>query len=240
MIILALDSALTSCSTALIKDGEILSELFEDKRRGQAERLVPMCKEACREADVSFDDLDVISVTRGPGAFTGVRIGLATAKGLALALGLPLMTVTTLEVVAQNVAETLELSRENFQGRVAIALDARRSEVYVQLFDILDGIAIAASEPAAVPLADISDRLDEKVVYLAGTGADLVAPYLALGLIQKIALPIVMGQPNAAAAGRITAKRIKAGDLPAEIAPLYLRPPDAVAAKPIIYAFQNQ
>ncbi|VAX08201.1 tRNA threonylcarbamoyladenosine biosynthesis protein TsaB [hydrothermal vent metagenome] len=245
MIILALDSALSSCSAAVIKDGKIISELFEDRMRGQAERLVPMCLEVCDKADVTFEDLTAIAVTRGPGAFTGVRIGLATAKGLALALGLPLVAVTTLEAVAQNLAEAMGRPQNKLPvGRMAIALDARRSEVYLQVFDITgrDDMPILrpVSEPAAVPLMKISDYLDEKVTHLVGTGADLVKPYLAREFIRKIAFPAAKNQPNAGRVGLIAAKRLKAGEIPDNIAPLYLRAPDAVAANPVTYAFQNQ
>ncbi len=237
MIILALDSALTSCSAAVIKDGKIISELFEDRMRGQAERLVPMCQEACDKAGVSFEDLTAIAVTRGPGAFTGVRIGLATAKGLALALGLPLMAVTTLEVVAHNLMQNLT---KVHRARAAIAIDARRSEVYLQIFDITGGAPLPVSEPAAVPLTKISDHLDEKLTHLGGTGADLLKPYLAPEFMQKIVFPAMSNQPNAGRVGLIAAKRFKAGEIPDKIAPLYLRAPDAVAAKPVTYAFQNQ
>ncbi len=241
MIILALDSALTSCSAAVIKDGKIISELFEDRMRGQAERLVPMCQEACDKAGVSFEDLTAIAVTRGPGAFTGVRIGLATAKGLALALGLPLMAVTTLEVVAHNLMQGLAQNLTKVhRGRAAIAIDARRSEVYLQIFDITGAEPLPVSEPAAVPLTKISDHLDEKLTHLGGTGADLLKPYLAPELMQKIAFPAMSNQPNAGRVGLIAAKRFKAGEVPDKIAPLYLRAPDAVAAKPVTYAFQNQ
>jgi len=89
--ILALDSALSSCSAAVIEDGKILCELYENRMRGQAERLIPMCQEVCATAGLSFADLDALAVTCGPGTFTGVRIGLAAAKGLALALDIPLV-----------------------------------------------------------------------------------------------------------------------------------------------------
>ncbi|MCF6215567.1 MAG: tRNA (adenosine(37)-N6)-threonylcarbamoyltransferase complex dimerization subunit type 1 TsaB [Emcibacter sp.] len=257
MIILALDSALTSCSAAVIKDGKIISELFEDRMRGQAERLMPMCLEACDKADVSFEDLTAIAVTRGPGAFTGVRIGLATAKGLALALGLPLVAVTTLEAVAQNLAEAMGRRQNKLPiGRAAIALDARRSEVYLQVFDIMDGDGIpilgpmsgpelgpilrAVSEPVAAPLTKISDYLDDKITHIVGTGADLVKSQLTSEFTQKIAFPTAQSQPNAGTVGLIAAKRLRAGDMAHNITPLYLRAPDAVAAKAVTYAFQNQ
>lgn len=217
--------------------------------RGQAERLVPMCMEACDKADVRFEDLTAIAVTRGPGAFTGVRIGLATAKGLALALGLPLVAVTTLEAVAQNLAEAMGGRQNKLPiGRAAIAIDARRSEVYLQIFDIMDGngmpilgpVLRAVSEPVAAPLTKISDYLDDKITHIVGTGADLVKSQLTSEFTQKIAFPTAQNQPNAGTVGLIAAKRLNAGDMAHNITPLYLRAPDAVAAKAVTYAFQNK
>ncbi len=205
--------------------------------RGQAERLMPMCQEVCDEAGLSFDDLDIITVTRGPGTFTGVRIGLAAAKGLALALGVPLVGVTTLEVVARNLAEGLD---KNFAGRIAVAHDARRSEVYIQLFDLIEGNVIPASEPGAVPLSKVGAFLGDKVTAMVGTGVDLVKPQLSDDIMAKLDFPDAQTQPNAGTAGLIAAERLATCDVSDRVVPLYLRAPDAVAAKPIIYPFQNQ
>ncbi len=242
MIILALDSALTSCSAAVIRDGGILSEIFEERTRGQAERLIPMCQEACRNADVSFDMLDAIAVTRGPGTFTGVRIGLAAARGLALALNSPLVGVTTLEVVARNV---IEAGLVKNMSRFAVALDARRSEVYLQLFDVINGDAVAASDPAACPLENIADCLDRKVAMVAGNGAELVQSSLSPDAADRLNFPVFPCQPNAATVGLVALTSLDFGDGIDgggfnKVSPLYLRAPDAVAAKPIIYPFQNQ
>ena len=242
MIILALDSALTSCSAAVIRDGGILSEIFEERTRGQAERLIPMCQEACRNADVSFDGLDVIAVTRGPGTFTGVRIGLAAARGLALALNSPLVGVTTLDVVARNV---IEAGLVKNMTRFAVALDARRSEVYLQLFDVINGDAVAVSEPAECPLENIADCLDRKVAMVLGSGAELVKSYLPAEMAGELNFPDFPSQPNAATVGLVALTSLDSGDVFDgggfnKVSPLYLRPPDAVAAKPISYPFQNQ
>jgi len=213
--------------------------------RGQAERLVPMCQAACDQADISFGDLDAVAVTIGPGTFTGVRIGLATAKGLALALGLPLVGVSTLTVVAQSAAAA-PLRNKSLRGgksqggRMAVALDARRSEVYFQLFDVSDGHVIPASEPAAVLTENIGKYLDSKVTIVVGSGANLFAPYLAPEIMAGLDFPDFSNQPHASTLAYIGAKMLKAGDVPDKVMPLYLRAPDAVPAKAISYAFQNQ
>ena len=105
MLILAIDTALSACSVAIVRDGETLTSCVEPMARGQAERLAPMVRDAMDEVDVRFDQLDRIAVTRGPGAFTGLRVGLAFARGLALALNIPCVGLSTLEVLAAKASE---------------------------------------------------------------------------------------------------------------------------------------
>ncbi len=238
MNILALDSALSSCSAAVMKDGKILSEIFEKRLRGQAERLVPMCQEACDEAAVPFDQLNAIAVTCGPGTFTGVRIGLATAKGLSLALDIPLIGVTTLEAVARYVVS--EGRQGQLKGKIAIVHDARRSEVYMQIFDQNDKAVIAVTEPAAIPLVDIEQYFGEGIALVVGSGAGLVKTHLSHDTLGRVYFPEMEAQPQARIIAQIAAERLLAEDVSADVTPLYLRPPDAVAAKPIVYPFQNQ
>ena len=100
MILLAIDTALDACQATLIKDDAVLSLKSETMQRGQAERLAPMVKEVMAEAGLPFTALDRIAVTTGPGSFTGVRVGLAFARALALALSKPCVGVSTLEAFA--------------------------------------------------------------------------------------------------------------------------------------------
>jgi len=207
-----------------------LCELYEDRMRGQAERLIPMCREVCDTTGLSFGDMDALAVTCGPGTFTGVRIGLAAAKGLALALNIPLIGLTTLEVVAQNAVVA------GLEGRIAVAHDARRGEVYLQIFEAADGCALAATDPAAVPLADVALKLSA-VRAVVGTGVDLIKPFLSDG--PTVQFPDIAAQPNAGMIGQMAYDKWQAGEEPAVVIPLYLRAPDAVAAKPVHYPFQN-
>lgn len=198
--------------------------------RGQAERLIPMCLKALDTAGRSFGDMDAVAVTCGPGTFTGVRIGLAAAKGLALALDIPLIGLTTLEVVAQNAAGA------GVEGPIAVAHDARRSEVYLQLFKLENKCAVAINDPAAVPLAEVAAKLPA-VRAMVGTGVELVKPFLPNAL--DLQFPDIATQPNAGTIGQMAYDQWQKGERPAAVAPLYLRAPDAVAAKPVHYPFQN-
>lgn len=135
MKILAFDTAMAVCSVALVRvegaDVCVLASRQEAQARGHAETVVPSIAQVMEEAGVEFSELDRIAVTTGPGTFTGVRIGVATARGLALASGLPIVGVTTLETVAAAVADTAAARSR----AIACVFDARREQVYVQCFD---------------------------------------------------------------------------------------------------------
>ena len=129
MTVLGLDSAMTGCSVALIERGRLKAERSRPDERGQAEILLPMVEETMAAAESGFEALDLIAVTVGPGAFTGLRIGLAAARGLALAANRPVAGVTTLEAVA---AATEAGER---RGRtLVVALETKRRDLYLQRF----------------------------------------------------------------------------------------------------------
>ena len=100
MLVLGIDTSLDACSVAIVRAGEALAHLHEEMNRGQAERLAPMVREAVQQAGVTFPPIDRITVTTGPGSFTGVRVGLSFARTLALSLGRPCVGVSTLEALA--------------------------------------------------------------------------------------------------------------------------------------------
>jgi tRNA threonylcarbamoyladenosine biosynthesis protein TsaB len=139
-VILAIDTCLGACSAAVLDGGRVLASRSEPMERGHQERLAPLLTEVMAGAGVGFDQLDRIGVTVGPGSFTGLRVGLAFAKGLGLALERPVVGVGTLEALAASARAT---------GLVAAVVDARREQVYMQPFR--DGLALA--EPEALTAA---------------------------------------------------------------------------------------
>ncbi|MBE9552024.1 MAG: tRNA (adenosine(37)-N6)-threonylcarbamoyltransferase complex dimerization subunit type 1 TsaB, partial [Proteobacteria bacterium] len=131
-----MDCATNACSAALWLDGAPGPYRHAVMRRGHGEALMPMVAEIMDEAGLDFAGLQAIAVTTGPGAFTGIRIGLSAARGFALAAGLPVVGVTTLEAVA---------AAQDSEGHpLLVALDSKRDDIYVQLFGP-DGVSL--SEP---------------------------------------------------------------------------------------------
>ena len=215
--ILGFDTALGACSAAVVEwsagGARIRAHIFELRARGHAEALAPMIDAVMAEAGMSFTDLDRLAVTVGPGSFTGLRVGIATARGLALAAVLPVVGVTTLEAVAANVPAQEAAARG---GRIVAVLDARRGELYVQVFG--PGLASLAG-PCLVTVDDAATLVPAEGAVAVGSGAALLAAR-APGL----AISNASGEPDAAVIAVLAATR-SAESLPPE--PLYLRAPDA-------------
>ncbi|WP_417317299.1 tRNA (adenosine(37)-N6)-threonylcarbamoyltransferase complex dimerization subunit type 1 TsaB [Emcibacter sp.] len=235
MNILAIDTALGACSAALLVDGDVVAGRFEERQRGHAERLLPMVEEVLEEAGLARSGLQGVACTRGPGTFTGVRIGLSAAKGLCLALDIPLAGFTSLEVVAHNVIHHPEVK----EGTLCVAHDARRGEVYFQKFVLSDGQVKAAGEPKAVALEKIHEELPSSPCSLIGTGAALVMEAVPEESRPPILLPEVGGQPDARIMAVMAGREPDRFQKERVIAPLYLRAPDAVRPKVVPLPFQE-
>lgn len=211
MKLLALDTACAACSVALWDETAVRGHRFEAMQRGQAEALVPMIEAVVAESGLGYGALDAFAVTRGPGTFTGLRIGLATARGLALAAGRPLIGLTTLEVIA---AAARDACPDRF---VCVMIEARRGEVYCQTF-APDGTAIDQAAPL-VPDAALARALAADAV-LAGDAAPRLAGDTGLDIAPGGGGPDAVVLAQCAAALPLPA--------PGEIvSPLYLRAPDA-------------
>ncbi len=227
MRILALDTALAACSTVLWEDGRIRARSYHEMARGQAEVLLPAVVRAMSEAGADFDGLDLIAATLGPGSFTGLRVGLAAARGLALAARCPLVGVTTFEAVAEAIPATEAAGRS-----VLVAFDTRRRDLYIQLF--LAGDAggpnpMAPAGPARVIApAALAGVLPVGPVLLAGDGAGhaLAAFGEAAGRFSVSSSP---PRPDAAQVAVVAARRSRGEIPPLPALPIYLRPP---AVKP--------
>ncbi len=205
--LLAFDTAGPYCTAALFHDGQ-LSVRTDEMAKGQAEHLMPMLQEVLDAQGLDYTDLDGIGVGIGPGNFTGIRISVSAARGLALGLGKPAVGVSLLEALAYGV------------GRPVIAVaDARRNKIYAQYFG-LDGAhdpRMLDPENEAIPELWIAERPD-----LVGTGADALAPKTG-SVVETPKTPL------AEAIARLAITRLDEPYVPP--APLYLRPADAAPAR---------
>jgi tRNA threonylcarbamoyladenosine biosynthesis protein TsaB len=211
MNILAIDTA-AACSVAVACDERIAARRHADIARGHAEALMPMIDAALAEAGVGYDDLDLIAAAVGPGSFTGLRTGLAAARGLALALGVPTCGVSSLEAAAAAAA---------CGERVLVALESKRPDIYVQSFD---ATLAPLGEPAVVSPDDILGMTPAPPFSVTGDAAQRLKGRLSARFIEQV-MPGDAAIVAAIAVQRGTPKR------PEALRPLYLQPPLAVPAR---------
>lgn len=218
--VLALDSAGNACSAAVLSEDRIRAHRFAAMTRGQAEALMPMIAAVLGEAAIAVSALDLIAVTTGPGAFTGLRIGLAAARGLALASGVPLLGITSFAAVAAQVSADARRNRS-----LVVALESKRSELYLQAFG---ASGVALGEGMLVAEADWGGFVPAGALLLAGDGA----PRLAAALASRA--PVLApgaGLTDAVDVARLAAAVWRPGLRPPPPSPLYLRPPDTTAPR---------
>ena len=153
MKILALDSSGIVASVAVIADDVLLAEYTVNYKKTHSQTLLPMLDEVVKMTELDLSTIDAIAVAAGPGSFTGLRIGSATAKGLGLALDKPLIAVPTVEALAFNLFDTA--------GAICPILDARRKQVYTGIFRYQDHNLVTVQEQEAVPIIELFGQLEQ-------------------------------------------------------------------------------
>lgn len=211
--LLVFDTSCGACSVAVWSGDRAVAERYEAMPRGQAERLLPMIEETLAEAGMAWSWLDAVGVTRGPGAFTGIRIGLAAARGQALARGIPAVGISTFEALAVRAP-----------AGCMVAIDTKRNDLYCQLFG--PGGAAAGDPGILAP--------DEAIALAGAEGVPMVTDFpLPAGRGgDRGPDGSLAGPPRAAAFASLVARRYEAfgEDGRAGLAmprPLYLRSPQA-------------
>jgi tRNA threonylcarbamoyladenosine biosynthesis protein TsaB len=226
MTVLAFDTACSACSAALWADGAIVASRTLPMNRGHAEALLPMILDIMSTASIAFSDLGVVAVTLGPGSFTGLRTGLATAKGIALAHDLPLVGVNTLEAVA--LAAQRSTPPENDQPTVTVVLENRRGGVYLQSFG---ADLTPLGEPCSASMEEVPDILPKNGTLLAGDAARRIVSALSDTLGQRgISLVETVTEPDAVFVAELAARRLAegTGNIKARgLTPLYIQAPEA-------------
>ena len=223
---LVLEGSAAAASCALLEDQKVLGEFFVNIPQTHSQTLLPMAEGLLKTCGTAPGELDFFAVTRGPGSFTGLRIAIAAAKGLAMAAGKPCVGVSTLEGLARNLA--------GFEGTAAAVMDARCSQLYAGLFSLEGGEVIRAEEDCAVSIGELGEKLEriKKPVFLVGDGAELCYNKLmetkSAGDRLRLAPPHLRYQRAAAVGAAALAAWIRGEELDAgELVPAYLRLPQA-------------
>lgn len=167
-MILGIDSSAITAGCALYDGTKVIAEQFLNTKHTHSQTLLPMVENMLKSAEVSLSDVETIAVTAGPGSFTGLRIGIASVKGMAMGAGKQCVSVSTLEAIAYNFT--------GIDGVICCAMDARCGQVYNALFKSENGVITRLCEDRAIKAVDLYEELksvDGKVI-LAGDGAELL------------------------------------------------------------------
>ena len=182
MQILAFETSAKAAGVALLQDGRLLGEYTQNSGQTHSRTLMKMAEDLLQNCDRQVTDVDAVACAAGPGSFTGVRIGVAAAKGFAWGRELPCYGVSTLEAMA--------LSLGAWQGYVCPCMDARRSQVYNALFSVSQGTLERLREDRAIALSDLTEELKalDGPIFLVGDGSILTYRTLS-GEIPNLVLP---------------------------------------------------
>lgn len=219
MRILAFESSAKSAAVALLQDGNLLGEYYQNGGQTHSRTLMKMAADLITNCDLTEQDIDAVAVAAGPGSFTGVRIGVAAAKGFAWARELPCYGVSTLEAMAMSAA--------HMDGMVCAAMDARRSQVYNALFLAEGGKLTRYSEDRAISLEELAAELEhyDGTVTLVGDGAALCYNTLGQRLDNLFLMPEHLRMQRASGVALLAHQMAEADLRPsgAELTPNYLR-----------------
>ena len=223
-VVLALDSAGAGCSVAVAAGETVIAAERCTAAHGQTESLLPLVDSVMRRASVSASALHIVGTTIGPGSFTGIRIGVATARGIALATRARSIGVTGFETV---VASLRARTHEGSTGFLLVALESRREDLYIQLFD-------QAFRPLGNPSTEMPTQLDKTLTRIIGAAplsvagdaaqraAEMVLPY-------RDTVVIAGSEPDAGVLRAVLRRALESENLPKPL-PLYLRPPDVTVS----------
>jgi len=221
MRVLAVDTATTSCSVAIVDKTSLLSEFTLYREQTHSKHLMDMIKAALRMSGLNFSDLDGFAVTRGPGSFTGLRIGISTIKGLAVALEKPVVGVSSLEALALQVSYSRDL--------ICPILDARKGEVYFSRYRFLNGHLKNQTKERVAPPDKAVDDLSESCLFV-GNGA-LLYKEMILEKMGKFAsfAPLIQNTIRASTMAYLSMAKFENNDTDdiEKILPYYIRKSDA-------------
>lgn len=206
MLILAFETSAKAGSVALLDEHKLLGESYQNTGLTHSQTLMVMAEDLLKQCGKTISDLTAVAVAAGPGSFTGVRIGVAAAKGLSWGAELPCYGVSTLEAMAENLGI--------YEGYVCPCMDARRSQVYNALFYVNQGVIERVTGDRAIALSDLGAELKEKTdpIYLVGDGAVLAHKTLSAHIPNLILPPEHKQHQRASGVALAAAKKIANGE----------------------------
>jgi tRNA threonylcarbamoyladenosine biosynthesis protein TsaB len=221
MKVLAIESSAITASVAIAEENRLICEYTSNYKKTHSQTLMPMIEEITNMVELDLDELDLIAVANGPGSFTGLRIGVATAKGLAHTLDIPIISVSTLDALAYNIGFTDKL--------ICPLMDARRNQVYTALYRYENNEFNKIQGDIAVPIEEIISKIKElgKQVIFVGDGISPNLEYIQNNLTKEeyVLAPInnnIQRGASVAALGLIYAKEGKSESY-MKCKPVYLR-----------------
>lgn len=221
MKILALDTTAQVCTVAVTEDKRLIAEMTVNTGNTHSETLLPLVEQILKISELSLDDIDCFACSTGPGSFTGVRIGVATIKGIAYGKNKPCVSVSTLDALAYNLA--------GYGGILCPVMNARRNQVYNALFE-WDGEKIVRLCPdRALSIEELDEELSVigKKIYLSGDGYDITAKGFKKTSVEYV--PERARHQSGYSVACCALEKIISGDTLSDsaIVPIYLRPSQA-------------
>lgn len=218
MLVFGIDTCCMAATAALVSDDRLVAQVIQNNKKTHSQRIMPLVEQMLEQAEISLSDIDCFAAAVGPGSFTGVRIGVATAKALAHAADKPCVAVSTLEALANNVF--------CFDGIICPIMDARRNQVYNALFE--GGTLKRITEDRALPIDELLEELretEQKVIFV-GDGLPVFAEQINKTLGSRAVFAQRMQRMNlAASVAEIGYEKLLLDDIVnyGELSPQYLR-----------------
>ena len=219
MLILAFETSAKAASVALMEGEKLLGESYQNTGLTHSQTLMVMAEDVLKQCGKTAADVQAVAVAEGPGSFTGVRIGVAAAKGFAWGGNLPCYGISTLEAMAESLGV--------YQGYVCPVMDARRNQVYNSLFYVNQGILERIAPDRAIALSDLAEELKNlpEPVFLVGDGSNLCYNTLLKDVPRLVLPPEHRLHQRAVGVGILAARQAAEGIAPGgnELTPNYLR-----------------
>ncbi len=223
MRILAIDSSATAASAALTEDGKVMGEFYINTHLTHSQTLMPMIDDVLKCTRTRLSEVDLFAVSAGPGSFTGIRIGVASIKGLAMAQNKPCVGVSTLEAMAFNL--------EHLEGTICSVMDARCQQVYNAIFAAHNGCLERITADRALGIEELAKECENyaKPLFLVGDGAKLCYNNERFKNLNAVLPPepLIYQRACGVAKSALTAFEQGKAVTPAALMPIYLRLPQA-------------